>query len=277
MRFSYIAPSPTLRAFIRNYLIAHFRFDSEKPAPLKPYAPKPEQGITFFVRGRPTMVNPLAGEVHRAPAVSIFRQQVLRCDVHLPADFLMFRVHFEPGALFRLLNVPLNELDETYFDAELVLSSAVREVAERLAAARGFTEMVEVVEAFLSGRVERVRRDVHRVDRVVSCLAADPLNASLDKLARQACVSPRQLHRTFMERLGVGPKLYSRLVRFHRASLFKASHPSIAWPTIAVEFGYTDYQHMVRDFKQFANATPNLWLQEDATSPENALTRSGTE
>jgi AraC-like DNA-binding protein len=277
MVFSYIAPSPALRPFIRDYLIAHFHFDSESPVPLKPYAPKPEQGITFFVRGRPTMVNPLAGEADRAPPVSIFRQQVLRCDVLLPADFLMFRVHFEPGALFRVLNVPLYELDETYFDAELVLTSAVRDVTERLAAARNVTEMVEVVEAFLIDRVERVRRDVHRVDRAASYLAADSLHASLDWLARQACVSPRQLHRIFTERLGVGPKLYSRLVRFHRASLFKAAHPTLAWSTIAFESGYTDYQHMVRDFKQFANATPSIWLREDAASPENALTRSGAE
>ncbi|CAN5621353.1 hypothetical protein BH23GEM9_BH23GEM9_26770 [soil metagenome] len=63
MVFSCIAPSPDLRGFVRDYLIAHFRFDPEKPIPHKRYAPKPEQGITFFVRGRPTITNPLTGEI----------------------------------------------------------------------------------------------------------------------------------------------------------------------------------------------------------------------
>ena len=119
MVFSHIAPTPALRDFVRDYLIAHFRFDREKATVLKPYAPKPEQGITFFVRGRPTSVNPRTGEVQTASRVSIFGQQHQRCDVHLTPEFLMLRVHFEPGALFRLLNVPLYEFGDSYFDAEI--------------------------------------------------------------------------------------------------------------------------------------------------------------
>jgi len=33
---------------------------------------------------------------------------------------------------------------------------------------------------------------------------------------------------------------------------------------------------MVRDFKHFISATPNLWLQQDAGSPEHFLARVGT-
>lgn len=275
MIFSYIAPSPALRDFIRDYLIAHFRFDQEKPAPVKPYPPKPEQGITFFVRGRPRIVDPLTEEVQIAPPVAVFGQQVTRCNVHLASEFLMFRVHFQPGALFRLLNIPLYEFGEDYFDGELVLRREVRYASERLASARSYDEMVEVVETFLLRSVGRAK-DVHPVDRAAKRLTADPVHVSLDWLAREACLSPRQLNRKFTERMGVGPKFYRRLVRFHQAYLFKAAHPTIAWPTVAIEFGYTDYQHMVRDFRQFTGATPNLWLQEDAGSPENTLTRSGT-
>jgi AraC-like DNA-binding protein len=277
MMFSYIAPSPALRDFIRGYLIAHFIFDTEEAAPLKPYAPKPEQGITFFVKGRPSMVNPLTGDVHKAPPVSIFGQQVLRCDVHLPAEFLMFRVHFQPGALFRALHIPLYEFDGSYFDAELVLSGEVRDVSEQLAAARSYAEMVALVETYLVRSLRRAKQKVHLVDRAASRLMADPLHAPLDWLAAQACVSPRQLNRKFTERMGVGPKLYSRLVRFHRTCLFKTAHPTIAWPSVAIKCGYTDYQHMVRDFKQFTNATPNVWVLEDAAAPENALAHCATE
>lgn len=276
MIFSCIAPSPGLRDFVRDYLIAHFCFDPGEPVPHKRYAPKPEQGITFFVRGCPSIVNPLTEETRVAPPVAIFGQQMKRCNVHLGPEFLMFRVHFQPGALFRVLNIPLYEFGEDYFDAELVLGREVREVSERLATARSYTEMVEVVESYLVRRFAKATRHVPPVDRAAMRLTADPLHVSLSWLARQACLSPRQLNRKFTERIGVGPKLYSRLVRFHRAYLFKVAHPSIAWPAVALEFGYTDYQHMVRDFRQFTNATPNAWLQEDGGSPENAVRDSGT-
>jgi AraC-like DNA-binding protein len=271
MIFSSIAPSPSLRDLVKDYLIAHFRFDPGQPIPHKRYAPKPEQGVTFFVRGRPCLVDPLTDEVRVAPSVAVFGQQMKRCDVHLAPEFLMFRVHFQPGALFRLLRIPLYEFGEDYFDAELVLSREVRDVSERLATARSYTAMVEAVEAYLVRSMTRAAKKVLPVDRAAGRLTADPGRVSLDWLARQACLSHRQLNRKFTERIGVGPKLYSRLVRFHRAYQFKMAHPTVAWPTVAIEFGYTDYQHMVRDFKQFTNSTPTVWLQEDRESPENAL------
>ncbi|HEU4747342.1 MAG TPA: helix-turn-helix domain-containing protein [Gemmatimonadaceae bacterium] len=276
MIFSSIAPSPGLRESIRDYLIAHFRFDPEKPVPYKRYAPRPEQGITFFVRGRPSIVNPLTEEIRVAPSVAVFGQQMKRCNVYLPPEFLMFRVHFQPGALFRVLNIPLYEFGEDYFDAELALSRDVRDVSERLAAAESYAEMVEAVEAYLVRSVAKSKQKMLPVDRAAERLTDDPLDISLDWLAREACLSPRQFNRKFTERIGVGPKVYSRLIRYHRAHLFKAAHPTIAWPRVAIEFGYTDYQHLVRDFREFTNATPNSWLREDAASPENVLTRSGT-
>jgi AraC-like DNA-binding protein len=275
MKFSYITPSPSLQGTVRDYLIAHFRFDQDTAIPLKPYAAKPEQGITFFVRGRPSMVNPVTDEVHGAPPVSLFGQQVTRFNVHLKPEFLMLRVHFHPGALFRLLNTPLYELGENYFDAELVLGGEVREVAERLAIARSHAEMIALIEEFLMRNVRRAKHDLHRVDRAASRLVTDPLHVSLDWLARHACLSPRQFNRIFTERIGVGPKVFSRLLRFHRAYQFKATHPAVAWPRVALDFGYTDYQHMVRDFKQFTNTTPKVWLEEDRGSPENVLAGSG--
>lgn len=276
MIFSSIAPSPGLQDVIRDYLIAHFHFDPAKPLPHKRYSPKPEQGITFFVRGRPSIVDPLTEEIRAAPPVAIFGQQMKRCNVFLAPEFLMFRVHFQPGALFRALNIPLYEFGEDYFDAELILGREVQDVSEQLATAKSYAEMVETVEAYLLRSVVRATENVLPLDRAAARLTADPLNISLDWLARQACLSPRQFNRKFIERIGVGPKLYTRVIRYHRAYLFKAAHPAIAWPTVAIEFGYTDYQHMVRDFREFTNATPTTWLREDAASPENILAHSGT-
>ena len=276
MIFSHITPKPALRDFVRDYLIAHFRFAHDQPTALKPYAPKPEQGISFFVKGRPKSVNPLTGEVQTASPVTIFGQQHQRFDVHLTSEFLMLRVHFQPGALFRLLGVPLYEFGENYFDAELVLGSEVRDVSERLSTAGSCAEMLVLIEEYLMRRVRRGTHDVHSADRAAVRLTADPRHASLDWLAREACLSPRQFNRKFTERMGVGPKLYSRLVRFHRAYSFKASHPTVAWPVVAIECGYADYQHMVRDFGHFTNARPNAWLEEDSTSPEHVLRPAST-
>lgn len=268
--FSYVAPGPALAEFVRDYLIAHFVFGQEMPAPLKPYAPKPEQGMTFFVRGAPRLAN-RTGDGQQAPAVSVFGQQVERCDVGLGSEFLMLRVHFRPGALFRLLRVPLPLFAGGYCDAEPVLGRDIRDVSEQLAAARGYAEMIAVIEACLLRRIRAVPADAHPADRAAAAMTAAPGRFSLDRLADEAGLGPRQFNRTFTERLGVGPKLYSRVVRFHRAYRFKEAHPGVDWLTVAVNFGYSDYQHLVRDFKQFTGTTPTRWAREDRRSPERLL------
>ena len=84
-------------------------------------------------------------------------------------------------------------------------------------------------------------------------------------------LSPRQFNRKFTERIGIGPKLYSRIIRFYRAYKYKEKNPFADWLTVAVQFDYADYQHLVKDFKEFAGATPAIWAYEDNQSPERIL------
>ena len=270
MIFSSIKPSPSLEVFVRDYLIAHFIFDNQKPLPVKPYAPKPEQGITFFIKGGATMVSSKTG-IKQAPPVSIFGQQLSKCNIHLTSEFLMLRVHLKPGILFRLLKIPVSEFSDDYFNAEWVLDHNVLEVREQLNEAVSYNEMIHVVENYLLKIIKKIKDEVHPVDKIAHYMTNENMHFSLDWLANQACLSPRQFNRKFTERMGVGPKHFSRLVRFYNAYLYKKTHPGIDWLSVAINFGYADYQHLVKDFKQFADATPNLWIQEEESSPENLL------
>ncbi len=271
MIYKYLAPSPVLQAFVRDYLVAHFVFDNSQPIPFKPYSPKPEQTITFLPRGGLTVENPVNGQVQKAPPVSICGQQVSRYNFYLSPEYLMVRVHFHPGALYRLLGVPLVEFTDNWFDAETVISREIQQVNERLAHCRYYFQLIEVVEAYLQTKIKWVKKDSHPVDKAVSCIFTNPSFFSLDYLSRECCLSGRQFDRKFTERMGVGPKLYSRIVRFYGAYQYKETHPEADWLTVALLFGYSDYQHMVKDFKTFAHVTPTIWIGQDNQSPERIL------
>jgi AraC-like DNA-binding protein len=271
MIYRYIAPSPGLQEFVRDYLIAHFIFDKDQVIPFKPYSPKPEQTITFLPKGNLTIQNLLTGETRDAPKISISGQQVSRYNFYLSSEYLMFRIHFHPGALYRLLGIPLSEFTDTWFDAESVISREIKEVNERLADCTNYVQMIAVTEEYLLNKIKKLSSETHPLDKVASCLYINPSRFSLDWLAMQSCLCQRQFNRKFIERMGVGPKLYSRVARFYKAYQYKEVHPHDDWLTVALLFGYTDYQHMVKDFKQFAQVTPNLWINQDNQSPERIL------
>jgi AraC-like DNA-binding protein len=184
---------------------------------------------------------------------------------------MMVRVHFQPGALFRLLRVPLYEFTDNWLDGSSVIGGEIHAVNERLRNCRSYQEMISVVEEYLSMKVKKVRETEYPLDRVACSIFENPSRFSLDTLAKEACLCHRQFNRKFTERMGVGPKLYSRVVRFYKAYQYKEKHTDEDWLTIALLFGYSDYQHMVKDFKEFSHLTPNLWINQDNQSPERIL------
>ena len=271
MIYRYIVPDPVLQEFVRDYLIAHFTFDKDQDIPFKPYSPKPEQTITFLPKGNLTINNPLTGETRISPVTSICGQQVSRYNFYLTSEYLMLRVHFNPGALFRLLHIPLSEFSDCWFDAESVIGREISDVNERLANCLNYAQMIAIVEEYLINKIRKVKADTHPLDQVATSLLINPTRFSLDWLAGQSCLCQRQFNRKFIERMGIGPKLYSRIVRFHKAYQYKEAHPQENWMSVAFLFGYVDYQHLVKDFKEFAHVTPNLWIKQDNQSPEKVL------
>ncbi len=85
---------------------------------------------------------------------------------------------------------------------------------------------------------------------------------SLDEMANCACLSISQFQRRFEAQMGVSPKLFTRIARFSWAFQQKERNPALDWLSVAVQADYHDYQHLVRDFKQFAGVLPNTLIAE---------------
>ena len=156
MIYQYIAPNSLLQEYVRDYLVAHFIFDKNQDIPFKPYSPKPEQTLTFLPRGSLTIKNPLTNETQQAPSISICGQQVSRFNFYLSCEYLMLRVHFHPGALYRLLRVPLTEFTDSWFDATSVINNEISQVNERLANCNGYAQMIGIVEDYLLQKIKAV-------------------------------------------------------------------------------------------------------------------------
>lgn len=272
MIYQRIPPQPALQAFVKEYLLMHFVYDPAKLPLVKPFPPLPEHGIEFFPKGLVTSVYPQTGEVKKEPRNTIFGQQISRVNFVMPAeDYVVFRVIFHTGGLFRLLRIPLSEFTDRKTDSEAVINQEVQAVNDRLANTSIYADMIAIVEQYLLAKIRWVKTDIHAVDKIGEILLRQPTRFSLDWLADQSCLSSRQLERKFVERMGIGPKLFARISRFHQAFMWKEANPEADWLTVAVKFGYTDFHHLFKDFKEFAGVTPNTLLSEYALSPEKIL------
>ncbi|MFN8352929.1 MAG: AraC family transcriptional regulator [Spirosomataceae bacterium] len=270
--YDYRLPSPALREYVRLLQIVACEFPaSMTQLPVKAYWPRAENCLSFFPKDPEQIEYGFDGKLIASPRSRLYGQHAIVTNRHVGRDFMVFQVQFQPGALHRLTGIPAQELFNSFIDAEAVFSSEIRLVNERLSYTNHYTEMIPIVEDFLFYLVRRVKKQVLPIDRISRVMLQNPSVISLDWLADQACLSQRQFYRQFIEREGTSPKLYTRIARFEQAMKLKNAHPHKDWLTIALELGYYDYQHLVRDFKDFTSLSPNAFLMAEGKAPERVF------
>jgi AraC-like DNA-binding protein len=90
----------------------------------------------------------------------------------------------------------------------------------------------------------------------VAALLPGTSHPPIGDLAERAGLSHRQFIRQFTTSVGMAPKLFARVRRFHLAANRIGTGRAPRWSEFAVECGYADQAHMIRDFRSFAGLTP---------------------
>jgi methylphosphotriester-DNA--protein-cysteine methyltransferase len=80
---------------------------------------------------------------------------------------------------------------------------------------------------------------------------------------RLGCLSGQAVRRRgarFKQQVGLGPKTAARLIRFDEVLRRLDERRPLDWGLVAVEAGYADQAHLIRDFRQFTGTTPTEFL-----------------
>lgn len=221
-----------------------------------PMPPVPEQRLFFYPYDSVEADYFLSDRKITLHTASLVGPQMQRVNIKLGYNHLVIKVGFQPGALHRLLGIPMTEmLQVEAFDARDVLGAGISSLNEQLKNARSYEGMKNCIEAFLLSRLHKVKA-LLPIDHILLELEKAGGLIPIDTLAGKAFLSNRQFERQFKQRVGFSPKFYSRLVRFAKAWQVKEKDPATSWTSIAHACGYFDQMHLVRDFKEFAGSNP---------------------
>lgn len=270
MIYKTFLPSTYLNNFVRNYTVIHFQFRKNEIPPTKQRSPKPEQKIVFYIKGSVNLTDTQNGRTRKPPSVAIYSHQISKRNLELSPEFLALIVFLQPGVLHRLIGIPMFDFPSGYVDAELFFGTEVRLISEQLATVESPSLMIPIIEQFMLSKCKQLNAK-NAIDLVASHILSDPRSFSLDALADQANLSSKQFYRNFMHRIGMTPKYFSRLTRFNHAYQLKLINPATTWSSIAQEYGYTDYHHLEKEFKEFIGVTPNEWINTELKAPERQL------
>jgi AraC-like DNA-binding protein len=77
--------------------------------------------------------------------------------------------------------------------------------------------------------------------------------------SEHAALRPRQFRRQCLERTGLTPKRLSRVLRFRAATASLREQPFRTMAVIALESGYSDQAHMIREFRAICGQLPTAF------------------
>ena len=78
--------------------------------------------------------------------------------------------------------------------------------------------------------------------------------------AKDLGLSQRRFIQVFKEEVGLTPKLFSRIQRFQQTRSLIRLNRSLNWAALALDFGYFDQSHLIREFLEFSGLSPADYL-----------------
>ncbi len=166
-------------------------------------------------------------------------------------------VHLDPLGAYRLTGIPAHELSRSVFESSSIFGAEYDDLGERMAAMPNAAARLDAFEQHIARRIDEGpsprAETAHALHRIRATRGAVPIRA----LARETGFSPKHLLALFRREVGLGPKVYARIVRFHHVAQALRASPNVNLGRLAHEAGFSDQSHFVREFSAFSGAPPS--------------------
>ncbi len=168
----------------------------------------------------------------------------------------VFSVKFYPGGFRPFIGAPVSSLSNRVFDLSDILGAAARGLCERALAHTDHQATIGVIENFLRQFDPRADDSLDLVQRIANRVIDDRTITRVEQIVDEFDIGKRSLQRVFDDYVGVSPKWMIQRFRLHEASERIAASAHVRWSDIALELGYADQAHFIRDFKKLIGKSP---------------------
>lgn len=229
-------PSPDLAPFVEHYWTVEWNLD-------RPCV-------------RETLPHPVVHIVLEGDEATLTGPTTRRFTVELKGKGRVFGVKFHPGGFRPFTGGPVSAYADRTIALERVFGAAARGLAPRALASADHTATIAELETFLRARGARADAASATMARIAACMAAEREIMRIEQVAQRFGIGLRSLQRQFRDYVGVPPKWVIQRYRLHEALARIDESGGIDWPALALDLGYADQAHLIRDFKRIVGCTP---------------------
>lgn len=173
----------------------------------------------------------------------------------------VFAVKFTPGGFYPFVGVPVSRFSDTTAALHNVFGAEGDDLDRAVLAESTDFSRINVIEGFLRVRRPEPDENVAHVTEIVYTLAKERGILKVEDLVDRYGLNKRMLQRLFARYVGVSPKWVIQRYRLHEAAEQLAASGPINQTEIALNLGYSDQAHFVRDFKAVVGVSPAAYAR----------------
>lgn len=172
------------------------------------------------------------------------------------SDFAtLFVVIFNPGFASTITDKPLNEFFEKFVPMDAFFNSKVNSaMLHQLQNQKSYKDMVDAMERFLIEKLAFYNLD-NIIYNSISEIKKRKGLISIKEMANKLPISRDTFEKRFKHLVGTTPKKYASIVRFR--NLFEKPIENARLIDIALDAGYYDQSHFIKDFKLHTGKLPS--------------------
>lgn len=123
------------------------------------------------------------------------------------------------------------------------------------------TKKVACAENFLRAHLPEPDETVEFIHRIVERMMNDKSIMKVKQIADACSLNMRTLQRLFNQYVGISPKWIIKRYRMHEAVEQMNEGRAVDWIQLALDLGYYDQAHFIKDFTALVGYSPGKYLQ----------------
>ncbi len=231
-------PPPEIGRFVEHYWIVRWDLRGEEPY-LQETLPYPSFHLVL--------------EQDNTRIVGIMRKKFAYL---LKDKGQVFGVKFRPGAFYPFVKTSMSKFEDTSISFQAAFGIEAKPLEEAVLSLEDEGQQVALVNTFLSTRLPEWDENLTEINRIIEHIILDRTITRVDELVLRLNLNKRTLQRLFNQYVGASPKWVIKRYRVHEAAEQLATSKVVDWSKLAVELGYFDQAHFIKDFKTIVGKTP---------------------
>lgn len=174
----------------------------------------------------------------------------------------MVGVRFRPGGAYPFFRFPISELSESVTELDLIWGRLVDEIRAELQKIESPDDRLLKLEWFLMRQVQRSLEPNRLITFAVHQLQHSPQFLAIRDLASTIGITQKHLISQFEKVVGLRPKSFARVCKFQKVINLIEEQKEIEWSAVALDCGYYDQAHFIKEFHTFSGVNPSTYLTQ---------------